>query len=307
MRGDDLRLSRRAIDRYGRSLRVAAEPDALGAGAHRDALVGENGPDGLRNPLVLAGDQARPLLDDRDLGPEAPVHLRELEPDVAAADDDEMLGHPVEAQDRAVGQVIDLTDARHVGHGGAPADVDEDAGRRQQRLPDPDRVRALETGVPLHDRAAGHAAQPLLDARTRIGGDGVGPRLDARHVDLDGAVEHDAVLAAAAREMGRIGARDHRLRRRAAGVDAGAAEEIPLDDGDRHFGPGEPIGERRAGLPGPDDDRIEPVGHRALPYSAASSRRPGCPQPRPRGCRSGRRRELRSRSHWNITRLRRHR
>src|SRR5829696_167915 len=105
VRGDDLRLSRRAIDEDGRSLRVPAEPDALGSGAHRDALLDENGPDGLRNPLVLAGDQARPLLDDRDLGPEAPMHLRELEPDVAAADDDEMLGHPVEPQDRAVGQV----------------------------------------------------------------------------------------------------------------------------------------------------------------------------------------------------------
>ena len=136
MRADDLRLARRAIDRR-HAPSVRREPDALGAGAHRDALVGENGPDRLRNLLVLAGDQARPLLDDRDLGPEAPVHLRELEPDVAAADDDEMLGHPVERQDRAVGQVIDLTDARHVGHGGAPADVDEDAGRRQQLLARP--------------------------------------------------------------------------------------------------------------------------------------------------------------------------
>ena len=71
---------------------------------------------GLRNVLVLAGDQARPLLDDRDLGAEAPVHLREFEPDVAAADDHEMLGHPVEREDRAVGEVGDLTDARHVGH-----------------------------------------------------------------------------------------------------------------------------------------------------------------------------------------------
>ena len=247
------------------SFRPWAEADALGFGPHGYALLDENRPDGLRNVLVLAGDQARSLLDDGDLGAEAPVHLGEFEPDVAAADDHEMLGHPVERKDRAVGQVGHLTDARHVGHGGAAADVDEDARCAQPLFADPDRVRPLKTGMALDDRAAGHAAQPLLDAGAGVGGDGVGPRLHARHVDLDGTIEDDAILATATSEMRRIGAGDQRLRRRAAGIDAGAAEELPLDQRDFHSRPREPIGERRAGLPGPDDDCVEAAGHCGAP------------------------------------------
>ena len=111
------------------------------------------------------------------------------------------------------------------------------------------------------DRAAGHAAQPLLDALTRIGGDSVGTRLHARHVDLDGTIQDDAILATATGEMRRIGAGDQSLRRRAAGVDTGAAKELPLNKRHGHTRSGEPIGERRAGLPGSDNDRVEAAGH----------------------------------------------
>ena len=48
--------------------------------------VGDRG----RDVLVLARDQARRHLDDRDLAAEAAEHLREFEADVAAADDDQM-------------------------------------------------------------------------------------------------------------------------------------------------------------------------------------------------------------------------
>ena len=45
----------------------------------------------FRDFFVLARDEARALLDDRHLRAEAAVHLRELQPDVAAADDDQVL------------------------------------------------------------------------------------------------------------------------------------------------------------------------------------------------------------------------
>ena len=41
---------------------------------------------------VFAAQEAIALLDDGDVAPEAAKHLPELEPDIAAADDDEMLG-----------------------------------------------------------------------------------------------------------------------------------------------------------------------------------------------------------------------
>ena len=50
-------------------------------------------------------DQARALLDDGDLGAEAAVHLRELEPDVAAADDHQVARQRVEREHRRVGEV----------------------------------------------------------------------------------------------------------------------------------------------------------------------------------------------------------
>ena len=80
----------------------------------------------------------------------------------------------------------------------------------------------------------------------------------ARHVDADRAVERHAVIGGAAREVRGIGAGDQRLGRHAAGVDAGAAEQLcarrcatvmpasvsrPASDG--------------PGLAGADDDRVE--------------------------------------------------
>ena len=61
--------------------------------------------DRLGDVLVLAPDQPRRHLDDRHLGAEAPIHLREFEADVAAADDDEMPRHAVEREHRRVGEI----------------------------------------------------------------------------------------------------------------------------------------------------------------------------------------------------------
>ena len=71
--------------------RVRREPDALGASADGDALGLQDGPDGVGDFPILAADQARAPFDDRHLGAEAAVHLRELQPDIAAADDHEVV------------------------------------------------------------------------------------------------------------------------------------------------------------------------------------------------------------------------
>ena len=102
---------------------------AVGVEFDGDALVLEDLLDGGRDVLVLAGCQPRALLDDGDLGAEAPVHLGELERDVAAADDDEMFRQRVEVEDADVGQVVDVGQTRHVGHDGTAADVEEDLVR----------------------------------------------------------------------------------------------------------------------------------------------------------------------------------
>src|SRR5262249_15720604 len=64
------------------------EADALRVHAHLDTLLIDDLPDRGRHVFVLAADEPRPHLDDRDLGAEAPKHLTEFETDVTAADDD---------------------------------------------------------------------------------------------------------------------------------------------------------------------------------------------------------------------------
>ncbi len=57
--------------------------------------------------------------------------------------------------------------------------------------------------------------------------------------------------------MRSVGAGDHGLSGRAAGVDAGAAEEFAFDEGDGLAGGGETGGERGASLAGSDDDGVK--------------------------------------------------
>src|SRR5947207_3806677 len=172
-----------------------------------------------------------------------------------------MLRDAVVSEHRAVGQIRHPVDAGQWRDEGAPADIDEDARRGQPLLGDRDGIAAEKAGMALQYRAARHIAQPALDAGAGIGRDRVGPHLDPGHVDAGRRVEHDAVLGAAPREVRGIGTGDERLGGHAAGVDAGAAEQMALDQGHRHPGGGKPAGERRAGLPGADDDRIERPAH----------------------------------------------
>src|SRR5262249_16703460 len=92
------------------------ERDALRVQAYRDALVFQDALDRRGDILVLAGDEPVGHLDDRHLAPEAPVHLPELEPDVASPHDDQVGGQVVDVHHRAVGQVGYLADPRHVGN-----------------------------------------------------------------------------------------------------------------------------------------------------------------------------------------------
>ena len=94
----------------------------------------------------------------------------------------------------------------------------------------------------------------------RLRDDRVLARLDPLHVDADLAGDRYAVFGRPPRRLRRIGARHQRLGRRAAGVDAGAADEIALDDRDLHAGAGQPQCQSRPGLTGANYDRVV-VGH----------------------------------------------
>jgi len=73
--------------------------NTFGIQTDADALAFENVARSRGNVLVLALDKSRTFFDDRGLRlPEAPVHLGELEADVAPAHDHEMLGQRIQVE-----------------------------------------------------------------------------------------------------------------------------------------------------------------------------------------------------------------
>jgi hypothetical protein len=85
---------------------------------------------------------------------------------------------------------------------------------------------------------------------------GVLARFHFFHVDADRAANGHSVFIGATCEMRRIGARDQRLGWSAAGIDAGAAENLAFDDGDLPTRGYQPPCQSRSGLSGADDDRV---------------------------------------------------
>ncbi len=104
MRADDLRFAGGAID-ADRDLRAARfEPDAFGLEPDLYAFRLQDFADRIRDLLVLARHEPRRLFHHRDFRSQAPKHLRELEADVASANDDKAPGQGVEFKQRRVGQ-----------------------------------------------------------------------------------------------------------------------------------------------------------------------------------------------------------
>ena len=124
-------------------------------------------------------------------------------------------------------------------------------------------MRRNEARAALVDGAVLQSLERSLDAPGGAARHVILAGLDPLHVHLDLAGS-EAIVRATPRHVHRVGARDQRLGRRAAGVDAGAAEAAALDDGDPLACACQPSGEGRPRLSGANDDRII-VGHAVLP------------------------------------------
>ena len=156
-------------------------------------------------------------------------------------------------------EVLDLIDAGEIGDDGAAADVDEDLRGFEEvvGIADSYCCGGFEACVAGEDGAVGHAAEPVLDAGAGFEEDLVFAGFDGLHVDGEAAGDGDAVEGGAACHLRGVGAGDEGLGGDAAGVDAGSAEELALDEGDLLAGFGEASCERGTGLAGPDDDGVE--------------------------------------------------
>ena len=95
MRTDDCLIAAGAIEIDGHLLGAFLHGDAFSAQSDVDAFVLEDCPDGFGNVFVFTLNQARPHLHDRDLTAKSAVHLSKLQTNIAAANDDQMLGQKV--------------------------------------------------------------------------------------------------------------------------------------------------------------------------------------------------------------------
>lgn len=206
-----------------------SDSHVVGTNDNVDAFGLQDLSDGGRDVLVLAGSQPRSPLDDGDRSTETTVHLGELQRDVAAADDDQMLWQRVEFEDGNVGQEIDVGKPRDVRSHRAATDVEEYPVRTQQVVTDPQGVRILESGVPAEHGAAVYAVQPILDTLTVGEHDAVFACLDFGHVHTDGAGT-DTVFGATTGQLRGVRTGDQRLGRDTPGVHAGTADMFALHD-----------------------------------------------------------------------------
>jgi hypothetical protein len=97
----------------------------------------------------------------------------------------------------------------------------------QRLIADPQRVRILEAGMTANDGAAVHAVKPVFDAFAVAQHDGVLARLDFSHVHADRAGV-DTEVGAAPGHMCGLRTGNQCLGRDAAGVDAGATDQLAL-------------------------------------------------------------------------------
>ncbi len=175
-----------------------------------------------------------------------------------------MVGQGWQVEQRTVGKQRHLGGPGHVRNQRATADIDEDVFGGKQRVADADGPGPFETRVAPDQGASREALEPVLVAGAAVPGNLLRPGVHARHVDRDGPRDH-AVICAAPCQMRRIGGRYQSLGWLAPGVDASAADQVPFDDRDFPSGRGQAPGQRRAGLPCADDDRVIGSVHRVRP------------------------------------------
>ena len=246
---------------------MRCDADAFGARPDGDPFVRQNGLDLGRQDGILASQQGRAHLDHRDGRPEASVHLRELEPDVAAADHHEVPRDLLQRKHVGARQPRDFVEAWPWRRARAAADVEKDPVSAQAPFADGKLARPHEARVTAHDLAAFDTGKPFLERPASRFDEIPSAPLDRGEVDGDGAGRADSVVGSAPRHVSGVGAGHHRLGRRAAHIEACAADQMPLDDGDALAGAGEPGRQRRRRLSGADDDGVEILGvargHRA--------------------------------------------
>ncbi|HEY3584518.1 MAG TPA: hypothetical protein VGL90_09080, partial [Casimicrobiaceae bacterium] len=254
----------------------------------RDALRLQDSLQRVGDVVVLALDEMRAGVNDGDACAHPTIELAHLQPDVAAADHQQMarqfvMIQPVIGVDEP--NVVDAVDRRHATAGSG---IENDLRRVDPIAsdidPEPIAFAPGEAGVTANEAwVAARLGELAIEVSDRLRDDAFRACENAGEVDIDRRDAH-AVITAAAREMGDTGGSQHGLRWRAAEVHARPAKTPAL--GERHApaGPRRRVRQRRSRLATPHDHEVvmrSPVCHRDVTCIRWSSHLPSLSSGRP--------------------------
>ncbi len=178
-----------------------------------------------------------------------------LQPDRAAAEDQQVRGALREVKQRLAGQVRDSVEAAHRRDGRAAAGGHHDPAGRDAPPADLERIGGDEARLIAQHRGAERAKARLAIGR-RDGGDHA-VDVGANRIPVDnGLGQRHAETMGRPRGLGGVRGGEQRLARNAARVEAIPAHPAALDQRDPQTEPGGHGGDREAGRTGADDGQI---------------------------------------------------
>ena len=194
---------------------------------------------------------------DRHRASEAAKHLAELDPDIAAAEDDEVLGDGVELHQGSRRQKPDIRETVYIRDRGLRAGIDEEPRSGELELvSDYDAARVRKTRFAKDQLDVLFSLETFAASAAEEVYDGALALPNAVELDVHSTGTH-AVVTCTTGQVSHPRARNHRLGWGAAVDDAGAADSVvALDDGCLLSGFGERFGQRFARLAGSDDDGV---------------------------------------------------
>src|SRR5262249_22879442 len=238
---------------------TSLDPDHVGIEHEVDALSGEDAPYLVGDVGILASEELRWVRDDGHAAPEAPACLRELETDVAAPENHEMLGHAIELEKLDIRQRPGVRQPRDRRNGCVGPEVEEDPVASENARPTAIQSnlhgpRCDETSR-AHDQF-GTARLVVVQVRGDLGFDHLAlPLQYASHVGLARA-RHKPEVRRVADQVRNLRAPDLVLARETVDVRTRAADPPSFDDGGSVPGSGHVPGQELSAKSASQDENL---------------------------------------------------
>jgi hypothetical protein len=242
----------------------------LGREMHRHAFVAKYFQNLGGNVGIFAAGKLRSGLDDRHLAAEAAIGLRQLQADIAAAEDDQMAGQSVELERLDIGERCRTGEAWDVGDRRVRPEIEHHAVAGQQ--PPAAVVQAHFDGLRPDEPARAHdqfgAARPVtVEMHLDQAVDHLAfVRQHSPHVD-GGSARHAPEAIRVVDQVGDLRTPNLVLAGQAVGIRTGTADQLALDDGCAVPRLGHVPSQKFSGLAAAEDEQVIVSGlrHRQLP------------------------------------------